>query len=554
MKKVISIFMSFLIVISAFSFSVLNVDASSKIAYYDTTHKGMIIFSVNAYLTKDSKKKSISSVVNKSNKKKLKRGTIVTILGKNSSYFYISKSINSKKYYGYVKTAFVSSQNSYEFEENKSEKVKNLYTKKSENYKYYLYKSLPIYQYDQMKTGKIKGLKINSSCGPSSFATVISALMGRVVTLEEVMYNMPAKAITKEGKGTNITTLVSSMSSYFEDTYNYKYSYKKISQSSVFDYLKDGYMIIIPLKDTKDKLFTSYSHYITLVGYDAVGNIMTVNTNNKTQLLEGFSKSRIKKYFSSDSFYTGNIVAFKAFNIDDSFKKYENAVTSYLCYDSRVYEHCTFGNFDELGENTEVKILGEKNDCFYIEYLLDGVAKHGFVLKDEVEDYYYPQIEEDTIAYNGKNQFPQVTVANSNGEELVFGEAYNLIYPEKAAAVGEYEIKIVYSNDIENVDLYPTSIKYKIICKTPSISSIKSGKSKLNVKWKKVSAASGYEIEYSRFSDFKMSKKVTKSSSSTTLKTTFSKTKYYVRIRSYIKLNGKKVYSAWSSAKTASTK
>ena len=97
---------------------------------------------------------------------------------------------------------------------------------------------------------------------------------------------------------------------------------------------------------------------------------------------------------------------------------------------------------------------------------------------------------------------------------------------------------------------YSDVIKLTTKTKTPSISKLTAGKKKVTVKYKKVSGASGYQIQYSANSKFK---KVNKSTNTTklskTVKSLKSKKKYYVRIRTYRNINGKKIYSSWSKAK-----
>ena len=59
----------------------------------------------------------------------------------------------------------------------------------------------------------------------------------------------------------------------------------------------------------------------------------------------------------------------------------------------------------------------------------------------------------------------------------------------------------------------------------------------------------GYQVQYSTSKKFKKAKKVNIKKSSTTkltVKKLKKKKKYYVRMRSYKMVNGKKVYSSWS--------
>ena len=80
----------------------------------------------------------------------------------------------------------------------------------------------------------------------------------------------------------------------------------------------------------------------------------------------------------------------------------------------------------------------------------------------------------------------------------------------------------------------------------------------MTVKWSKVSSeSSGYEVQYSTSSKFKSAKTKTVKSyktTSLTIKSLKAKKKYYVRMRTYKTVSGKKYYSAWSSKKSATTK
>lgn len=92
-----------------------------------------------------------------------------------------------------------------------------------------------------------------------------------------------------------------------------------------------------------------------------------------------------------------------------------------------------------------------------------------------------------------------------------------------------------------------------------TLSSVKSTKkAQANVVWKTVTGASGYVVEYSTSKKFtsKTTKKVAlkKSAKKTTLKKLKSGKKYYVRVKAYKTVNGKKVYGAYSSVKSVKVK
>lgn len=79
----------------------------------------------------------------------------------------------------------------------------------------------------------------------------------------------------------------------------------------------------------------------------------------------------------------------------------------------------------------------------------------------------------------------------------------------------------------------------------------------VKLKWKTVSKASGYEIQYAAGSSFKNSKTLevmSQKKSSVLIKDLKRKKNYRFRIRSYRMTGEKKLYSAWSGAKTIRTK
>ncbi len=109
---------------------------------------------------------------------------------------------------------------------------------------------------------------------------------------------------------------------------------------------------------------------------------------------------------------------------------------------------------------------------------------------------------------------------------------------------------------------YNAATKKIAIVVTPkaiSIKSLKSSKAKMAaVTWKKDAKVTGYKIQYATKSNFKGAKTVTAKKNRTvsaTLKKLKGGSKYYVRIRSYKKVDKKTtVYSTWSKAKTVKVK
>lgn len=93
--------------------------------------------------------------------------------------------------------------------------------------------------------------------------------------------------------------------------------------------------------------------------------------------------------------------------------------------------------------------------------------------------------------------------------------------------------------------------------KKAKIKKVKGYKKALEVSYAKVSGASRYQIQVATDKKFKKNKRtVTAKKSKTKVKISKlkKKKKYYVRVRAYKSVSGKKVYGAWSKVKTVKTK
>lgn len=89
------------------------------------------------------------------------------------------------------------------------------------------------------------------------------------------------------------------------------------------------------------------------------------------------------------------------------------------------------------------------------------------------------------------------------------------------------------------------------------VQKISAGKKSITAQWKKVAGVSAYQVQIAtnkKFSKNKKSFKVSKKSTKVKIKKLKAKKVYYVRVRSYKKVNGKKVYSKWSTVRKVKTK
>ena len=156
-----------------------------------------------------------------------------------------------------------------------------------------------------------------------------------------------------------------------------------------------------------------------------------------------------------------------------------------------------------------------------------------------------------SYTYNGKAKKPSVKV-KLGSKTLKNGTDYTVSYSNNKN-IGTATVKIVGKGDYAGT-----------IGKTFKISPVKMSISKLRAKskafkasWAKNDKATGYEIQYGTDSKFKSAKKVAITKKTTTAKTITklkAKKKYFVRMRIYTTVNGKKYYGAWSAVKTVTAK
>ncbi len=89
------------------------------------------------------------------------------------------------------------------------------------------------------------------------------------------------------------------------------------------------------------------------------------------------------------------------------------------------------------------------------------------------------------------------------------------------------------------------------------VQKISTGEKSITLQWKKISGVTAYQVQIAtnkKFTKNKKTVKVSKKSKKTKIKKLKAKKVYYVRVRSYKKVNGKKVYSKWSTVRKVKTK
>lgn len=163
-------------------------------------------------------------------------------------------------------------------------------------------------------------------------------------------------------------------------------------------------------------------------------------------------------------------------------------------------------------------------------------------------------LKKSSYVYTGKNIKPAVTVKIGSAI-LTKNTDYTVTYKNNKK-VGTASVVVAGKGN------YKGRVKktFTIVPKKTSISGkITAKKKAFTVKWKKqTESTTGYQIQYSTSEAFRTSRawSVFKKASvaKLTVKNLKPKKKYYVRIRTYKTVNGKKYYSGWSKVRRTKTK
>ncbi len=158
-----------------------------------------------------------------------------------------------------------------------------------------------------------------------------------------------------------------------------------------------------------------------------------------------------------------------------------------------------------------------------------------------------------SYTYNGKAKKPAVVVTDSKGKTIASSD-YSVKYSSNKK-VGIATVTIKFKGNYSGTK----KLTFKINPKGTSLSKLTKSSKKFKATWKKnTTQTTGYQIQYSTNSKFKSGNKTVtiakNKTTSTTVNKLKTKKKYYVRIRTYKTVNGKKYYSGWSKVLNVKTK
>ena len=192
------------------------------------------------------------------------------------------------------------------------------------------------------------------------------------------------------------------------------------------------------------------------------------------------------------------------------------------------------------------------------------------------KDYYTFSISNTkniTLIYDYQSGTPnmRISILDQNSKEIssTTFDSQNDSFPYKIPlnniAAGNYYIIVsdYYGGAKNNAD-YTLTVSQngggsgEVAVTKPSATSIQSlksnAKTKATLTYRQVNNATGYQIMYSPYKNFASASYTTTGQTKVTLSKLKSKKTYYVKVRAYVKQNGKTVYGNYSSPKTVKVK
>lgn len=184
-------------------------------------------------------------------------------------------------------------------------------------------------------------------------------------------------------------------------------------------------------------------------------------------------------------------------------------------------------------------VLAQNDDIDYYRFQVPAAGKLTFNMTNSVSD---------TVRYGFYDQSLNMAYTNAVGSG-------SKVTQPVSVKKGTYYLAIAKEDVNKGVGSYTFSIDYtKKISVAPELKSVKnSSNGGMTVKWGSVTGASGYELWYSKKSNFKSGVVKNELDSATTSATYYGlakKKKYYVKVRAYEEINGVKEYGKWSNKKS----
>ncbi len=233
----------------------------------------------------------------------------------------------------------------------------------------------------------------------------------------------------------------------------------------------------------------------------------------------------------------------KVYEYVDNILDNSNYKNAYLVIDN-------YDVYKEIGFNKKSKDFFIDNlliiNCIYNGYVVNNYKNTGVEIKDNVLNVYY--------TFTGGPVYAQAVTYVTDIIELKKSDVKGVDLTKEAVNIKEGNIAS-RTHEVDYTD-YSVKMKYinleKLIKKPAQVTKVKlksPKKKQLKVTWKKIKGAK-YQVQYSLKKNMKKAKLKNTKKNKIALKKLKSNKKYYVRVRAYKNINGKKHFGKWSK-KTA---
>ena len=271
---------------------------------------------------------------------------------------------------------------------------------------------------------------------------------------------------------------------------------------------------------------------------NSIGNHVRPNGTDWTTVLydNGISKTNLK---AGEDLAKITMTA-KIDYSDDLVEKLATEIHNSLMNSSAHKKVILNTDYQQLG----VGVYSEVDDGKLTVYVTEHFKNNQTTTKS-VSSLTYSKVSNYT--YTGKQIKPSITVKYGS-TTLKNGTHYGVSYGTNKST-GAATIKITGKGNYTGTK----TITFYIVPKTPTSLKLTAAKKSAKVSFGKSTGASGYEIAYST-SKSKGFKTVSLTGSSKTITKLTSKKTYYVKVRAYKTVSGKKYYSAYTSVKSVKVK
>lgn len=390
---------------------------------------------------------------------------------------------------------------------------------------------------------------------------MLTAVVGFDLTAYAGSYDTTAKAKSY--------TLGTTTTGYFSSNDRIDFLKVDVPQSGRIDFTMedsdDGYYIRIYSSKNLDDYVNSD---VISISYNS--NLGKAYGTDYIYLVAGTYYFRVcSQYYNQSSNYTlttsftsANESFPESLDVNNNIIGNANPISLDTTYNGMLGENddVDFYKFNVTADAVIVNLKSEKEISFRI-YTLTG---------EEVTSTYYSRFNSSTNTATTSE-----TISLSNGTyclKLWRGYydkcfySFSINSPHQHSYNYAYTVKSTYTS--QGYDVYTCSCgasyttNYKAVKKLGKVNlkSVSSARKnhKIKASWDKKSGANGYQIYYSRNKNFKnfSAKKIVKGGKTTSyVGKNFTKgRKYYVKVRAYKNVNGRKIYGKWSNVKTVKCK